>query len=395
MPPTTPPPDDTGVRRWRRVRELFDAALDLAGTARDAWLTTAMASDPPSVATEVRAMLAADAGPAPLLDSTPTALFAGAPRAAEVAPGDPIALLPQRAPAAGSRVGPYLLDREVGRGGMGAVWSARRADVAADGADAEAPDVAVKLLAVSGGPLRAAERFAREARLGTRLAHPHLVPVLDAGVTADGVPWFAMPFVRGETLHARMARAGRLTARDALRLTTQLADALAHAHAQGVVHRDVKPGNVIVDAAGDAHLVDFGIARALDAADPEGALTLTGTVVGSPRYLSPERAGGAPPDGRDDVWALGCILYELLTGVPPYRGAAHARLLAGRPAPPLRRSATRVPTCRRGRWRRRWRRRSPRCARIGPTPRRSRARCRPSGRRTTRCDDRRDPRPRR
>jgi len=295
--------------RWRRVRALFDAALELARPARDAWLGAATRHDDPSVAAEVRAMLAVDAAGANLLDEPPTALLAS------------LAPIQRAAPTAGMRVGPYVLDRRVGRGGMGEVWAAEIAP--------NVPATAVKLLTAAAGQLRAPERFQQEVRIGMRLAHPHLVPVLDAGETDDGVPWLAMPLVPGETLRDRLARERRLPVRDALRMGGQLAGALAHAHALGVVHRDVTPANVLLDEAGDARLADFGIARALDAAGPTEGLTLVGSIVGTPRYFSPERARGAPPDPRDDVWSLGFVLHELLTGRAPYRGAAHTRVLAG------------------------------------------------------------------
>jgi len=170
------------------------------------------------------------------------------------------------------------------------------------------PDVAVAL-----GP----ERFLREIDIASRLAHPHILPVHDSG-DADGLLFYVMPYVEGESLRDRLAREGRLPVEDALRITREVADALAYAHRLDVVHRDIKPGNVLLQA-GHAVVADFGVARAISAAADE-RVTATGLIVGTPTYMSPEQASGDAIDGRTDVYALGCVAYEMLTGAPPFLG---------------------------------------------------------------------------
>ncbi|MGH7631256.1 MAG: protein kinase domain-containing protein [Gemmatimonadales bacterium] len=210
--------------------------------------------------------------------------------------------------------GRYLLERELGRGGTAVVWLAR--DLKHD------RPVALKLLhptlANSLGP----ERFSREIRFAARLQHPHILTVLDSGETA-GRLWFTMPFVEGETLRARLRREGRLSLDEALRITRESAHALQHAHDHDVVHRDVKPENILLTRDGSTLVADFGIARALTPIDAVAVTTLTeaGLVVGTPSYMSPEQVAGARDlDGRSDVYALGCVLYEMLAGTPPFSG---------------------------------------------------------------------------
>jgi serine/threonine-protein kinase len=168
-------------------------------------------------------------------------------------------------------------------------------------------------LAMTLGP----ERFLREIRLTARLDHPHILPVLDSGEAA-GQLWYTMPFVRGESLRDRLRREVQLPVEIAVNLTGQIASALDYAHRGGVVHRDLKPENILV-ADGQARVADFGIAKALEGAG-EGQLTQTGLVLGTPAYMSPEQASGGAVDARSDVYALGCVLYEMLAGEPPFTG---------------------------------------------------------------------------
>jgi serine/threonine-protein kinase len=228
--------------------------------------------------------------------------------------------------------GRYLLERELGRGGTAVVWLAR--DMKHD------RPVALKLLHPALASSLGSERFQREIRFAARLQHPHILTVLDSGETA-GRLWFTMPFVEGETLRARLARERRLPLEEALRITREAAQALQHAHDHGVVHRDVKPENILLTHDGSTLVADFGIARALLLPDATTATTLTeaGLVVGTPSYMSPEQLTGARDlDGRSDVYALGCVLYEMLTGRPPFAGptpqAVAMRHLA-EPAPPV------------------------------------------------------------
>jgi DNA-binding SARP family transcriptional activator len=175
-----------------------------------------------------------------------------------------------------------------------------------------------------------AERFVREIRLTGRLAHPHIMPLLDSG-EVGGRPWFAVPWPEGETLRARLSREAQLPVPEALRLTRELADALGHAHAHGVVHRDVSPENVLL-VGGHAMLTNLGLARALDSA-AGAALTDSATRVGTPAYMSPEQAEGKPGvDGRSDVYSLAAVLFEMLVGEPLFSGPTPQAIMAKRAA---------------------------------------------------------------
>jgi serine/threonine protein kinase len=201
--------------------------------------------------------------------------------------------------------GRYTLEREIGRGGSGTVHLARD--------EVLGRQVAMKRIGVIPGSDDAdRERAEREARLAAALNHPHVVSVFDL-VDADDVRWLVMEYVDGETLSDRVRTSGPLEDTEAARLLAQTADALVEAHGRGIVHRDVKPSNILI-AGGAAKLNDFGIARAAD--DP--SLTQTGLVTGSPAYLAPEVASGSSATPASDVWSLGATLYHAVTGAPPY-----------------------------------------------------------------------------
>lgn len=216
--------------------------------------------------------------------------------------------------------------RLLGTGGMGAVWLVR--DRFLDRL------VALKVLQSQYTDADMRERFLREARTSARLEHPHIIDVYRADET-DGVVWFSMRYVNGESLGDRLRDRGALPVPEALRILREVAWGLAYAHARGVVHRDIKPDNILLDRdSGRSVLTDFGIAR--DAAY-DSSLTLLGNVLGSVHYMSPEQAAGEPVDGRSDVYALGCVAYHMLAGVPPFEGVAQAVLVAHvtKPAPSL------------------------------------------------------------
>jgi serine/threonine-protein kinase len=175
------------------------------------------------------------------------------------------------------------------------------------------------------------ERFLREIRLTARLQHSHILPVFDSGAAADQ-PWYTMPYVRGESLRDRLRREVHLSVETAVDLTRQVALALEYAHREGVVHRDIKPENVLL-SEGQALVADFGVARALGAAGDE-ALTGTGMALGTPAYMAPEQASAGQVDARTDVYALGCVLYEMLAGEPPFTGPTPQALMAKRFAQP-------------------------------------------------------------
>lgn len=200
----------------------------------------------------------------------------------------------------------YTLQREIGRGGMGAVWLARD--------EVLGRLVALKRVGVvPGGGTPDLERAEREARLAARLNHPHVVAVFDL-VTEGDQQWLVMEYVEGSTLAGLVRRDGALTPDQAAPLIGQAADALAAAHAAGIVHRDVKPSNMLVTPEGQVKLSDFGIARA----EADASLTQTGLVTGSPAYLAPEVASGQPATDASDVWSLGATLFHALAGHPPY-----------------------------------------------------------------------------
>jgi eukaryotic-like serine/threonine-protein kinase len=219
----------------------------------------------------------------------------------------------------------YRIERELGRGGMATVFLAH--DLRHD------RPVALKVLhpelAVTLGP----ERFQQEIKLAARLQHPHILTVHDSGEVA-GQLWYTMPFVRGESLRDRLRREGQLPVEVAVDLARQVALALDYAHREGVVHRDLKPENILLSDE-QALVADFGIAKALSASG-DAQLTETGLVVGTPAYMSPEQgAGERSLDGRSDIYALGCVLYELLSGEPPFTGLTPQAILAKRVLEPV------------------------------------------------------------
>ena len=214
--------------------------------------------------------------------------------------------------------GHYRLLRELGRGGMSVVFLA---DDLRHGRQ-----VALKVLRPEIAAALGASRFLREIRIAARLAHQHILGLYDSG-EVDGVLYYTMPYVAGESLRERLVREGQLPVPGALRIAGQVADALAYAHREHVVHRDIKPGNILLVGT-DAIVADFGIARAVTEAGTD-ELTKSGLAVGTPAYMSPEQASGdAHVDGRADIYALGCVLYEMLAGEPPFSGRTPQAVLA-------------------------------------------------------------------
>jgi tRNA A-37 threonylcarbamoyl transferase component Bud32 len=214
--------------------------------------------------------------------------------------------------------GRYEVDRVIGRGCMACVYRARDRQ--------HGRDVAVKVLRPELAAALGTERFLREIRIEAGLQHPHILPLHDSG-DADGLPYYVMPFVEGETLRERIRREGPLPVADAVRIAREVADALAYAHGHGVVHRDIKPANILL-SGGHAVVADFGVARAIRSAG-EDVLTEAGMAVGTPEYMSPEQGSGdTRVDGRSDIYALGCVLYEMLAGDPPFTGRTPQAVMA-------------------------------------------------------------------
>jgi serine/threonine-protein kinase len=218
----------------------------------------------------------------------------------------------------------YAVDREIGRGGMAIVYLAR--DLKHD------RPVAIKVFRPELAASLGTERFLREIQIVARLQHPHILPLHDSG-TADGILYYVMPFVEGESLAIRLEREGPLQVDNAVAIASEVASALDYAHRQGVVHRDIKPANILL-SGGHAVVTDFGIARAVSAAAAT-QITQEGSPIGTPSYMSPEQAAAdtGEIDARTDIYSLGCVLYEMLAGRPPYQGptleAIFAKVLAG------------------------------------------------------------------
>ena len=207
--------------------------------------------------------------------------------------------------------GRYRIERQIGEGGMAIVYLAEDSR--------HHRKVAVKVLRPELGVALGADRFLREIEIAAGLRHPHILPLYDSG-EAERLLYYVMPLIEGESLRTLLARDRQLPIGEALRYAREVADALSYAHAHGVVHRDIKPENILIES-GHVVVADFGIAKAVSAANQSAALTATGMSIGTPAYISPEQAAGdRDVDGRSDLYSLGCVLYEMLAGQPPFSG---------------------------------------------------------------------------
>jgi serine/threonine-protein kinase len=286
--------------RWRAVDAILKAALAWEPAERDAFVADACGEDS-QLRHEVASLLAAHDSAADDFLAQPAAEALGA-------------LPPFTARLAKALAGRYSIERELAHGGMATVHLAR--DLR------HGRLVAIKVLREELAAAVGAERFLEEIRVTSSLHHPHILPLFDSG-SADGLLWYVMPFVEGETLRSRLAREGQLPVDVALQLVREMADALEHAHCRGVVHRDVKPENVLLEG-GHALVADFGIALALEHAGGE-RLTRTGFALGTPQYMAPEQAAGERAiDARADVYALGAVLHEMLAGQSPLAASSPA-----------------------------------------------------------------------
>ncbi|MCG6118231.1 MAG: protein kinase [Aquimonas sp.] len=300
--------DATQARRLA----LFSELIELDPQAREARMVV-IEAESPELAAALQRMLAADAEAEGLLDRS--------------LPGLPTELGAARGHAdwetcRGEQLGPYRLLEPLGEGGMGEVWAAQRTDGVYE------QRVALKLLKRGLDTQSILRRFVQERHILARLQHPGIVRLLDGGMSEGGRPWYAMERVEGDTL-LRHASARSLDLRARVELLAQIADAVAYAHARLVVHRDLKPGNVMIDAAGRPRLLDFGIAKLLEDSG-EDTLTGTGVRVLSPAYAAPEQILGEPVSTATDVYALGVLGYELLSGrLPHQRSSREMAALAG------------------------------------------------------------------
>jgi hypothetical protein len=288
-PPAAPPAADSP--QWPQVKQLFEQVLEVAPAKRAAFL--AQAAVPEAVRDEVCSLLAHHDG----ADSSGG--FMAQPAAAQVL----------GAPRDGERFGPWQIVTAVGAGGMGDVFEARRADGQFEGR------AAIKLLKRGMDSATVLARFAHERQALARLNHPHIGRLFDAGLSVDGLPYFVMEYVDGVPIdHAVRA----LPLRQRLELFLQLGDAVAYAHRNLLVHRDLKPGNVLVTPQGQVKLLDFGIAKALDPLENAGNDTTVGVERPfTPNYASPEQVRGEPVSTATDIYSLGVLLYQLLTGLRP------------------------------------------------------------------------------
>ena len=302
---------------WTRVEELYHAALERAPEERALFLSEACAGEP-ELRREVESLLEHQSGADWLLE---TPAWPGATPSGSTETSLPAAL------AAGATLGAYRIVERIGAGGMGEVYKARDTRLRRD--------VALKILpAATVGNKDWRQHLVREARAASRLNHPHIVTIYDIG-EADGIAFIAMECIEGKTLESLISRGG-LPVRETLDYAIQIAGALAAAHAAGVVHRDLKPGNIMVTDAGAVKVLDFGLAKqiATPAASPgdsgaaDEAKTRTGTVAGTPSFMSPEQAEGRTVDARSDIFSFGGMLYQMLTGKRPFEGGSTLATMA-------------------------------------------------------------------
>ena len=279
--------------RFRQIRNLFEAVVERPPEARDTFFAEACVGDS-DLQAEVERLLAAH--------RRDTDLLAGP----VIPPANPQRL-------EGRHVGPYEILREIGRGGMGTVYLAVRAD------RAFRKQVALKIVRPEAGSEEVLRRFQREREILATLDHPNIARLLDGGSTEDGLPYFVMEYVAGDPIDIYCDR-HKLKVADRLELFRTVCAAVEYAHRSGIAHRDLKPGNILVTGEGTAKLLDFGIAKLLRAAEDETVyITRTGLHLMTPEYASPEQIRGEAITALSDVYSLGVILYELLTGHRPYR----------------------------------------------------------------------------
>jgi serine/threonine protein kinase/tetratricopeptide (TPR) repeat protein len=309
--------------RWARLSPLLDAALDLSADERPFYIER-IAADDPDLRSDLERLLSEWAPGDSLIDSAAAERFA-------------LLLDDNLPPLPGVLNDRFIVDREIGRGGMATVFLAYDRK--------HARSVAIKVLRRDVAASIGSERFLQEIATAARLQHPHIVPVHDSG-EADGFVYYVMPYVQGETLRATLERDSQLSLEQAQHIIRESADALGYAHRNGIIHRDIKPENILL-SNGHALVLDFGIARAVSESADGERITVPGLAVGTPAYMSPEQgAGSGSIDWRSDVYALGCVAYEMLAGHPPFLGTTHREILGRHslePVPSLRISRPDIP----------------------------------------------------
>jgi eukaryotic-like serine/threonine-protein kinase len=286
--------------RWKDLEELLEQVLNVEPQDRRVFLNQACSHDP-ALKADVEAMLRATDEHSSFLKQP--ALDYVAPLVDRLARAESL--------PAGTRLGRYEVQRQLGRGGMATVYLAQD--------PRHHRSVAIKVLHSDVGLTIGPERFLREIDVAAHLQHPHILPLIESGED-NGRLYYVMPFVEGESLRQRLQESKQLSVDAAVRIAREVAEALDYAHRHGIIHRDVKPENILL-ADSQAVIADFGIARALSSHSSVEPMTRAGLVLGTPDYMSPEQATGTEPlDGRTDVYSLGCVVYEMLAGQPPFVG---------------------------------------------------------------------------
>jgi serine/threonine-protein kinase len=305
-----------GTGRWSRVAALFHEARQRHGRERAEFLDNACAGDA-GLKAEVEGLLGADGGDVAFLEDP-------GPGVAALLLGDAVAMMPE-----GTMVGAYRVVRPLGRGGMGVVYLAEDMRLAR-------PVTLKALHPPNAADAKRRERLRLEARAAAALVHPNVATV-HALEEIEGELFIVSEYVPGRTARERLDAGGPLPVREAIDVVRQVALGLEAAHSRGIIHRDLKPENILIGDSGVVRILDFGIARTVDAEPGRRRLTATGVMVGTPGYMAPEQLDGAAGDARSDLFALGTVLYELVSGTNPFQGktasSTAARIMTAHPAP--------------------------------------------------------------